>query len=558
MLMLSSRPSIGGTALRVYSTLSASGASTSSVAFLRLTLAVCLLAALAPARDSAKGLYKKARKAEKAGNLAQAYVWYAQAAALDPGGDTDAWGRSLALRTQALTEMDTKPAGLDDASPGPYPGPDRRSLLGIISLEELKEARQPLPPIELQASGDVKDFDLRADPRQLYEQVARAYGLDVIFDSDYQPSNTIRFRISEVDYRQALRTMQAATNTFIVPVSERLFLAAQDTQQKRQELEQNMAVVVPIPETVSVQETQELARAVQQLMEIQKLTVDSQRGLVLIRDRVSKVRPAQAVFEQLLYSRPEVVVEVEFLEVVEGSNLSYGLRLPTSIGIDFLGLPGTSGLIPLGLPGLSLNLFGLGIADAEILASMSRTSTRTLLRSQVRAVSGQEATLHVGDKYPILTQGYFGPVEGPGQVYTPPPTINFEDLGVVVKVTPYVHGDGEVTLEVDTEFKVLAGESLNGIPIIANRSFQGVARLKENEWAVMAGLFKKSEVRAITGLAGLSQIPYLGALFRQTTTERQSSDALLVLKPSIVRLPPDGSLARQIWTGTETKPVSPL
>ncbi len=519
---------------------------------------MCLLAGTAAARDSAKDLCRKARKAEKAGQIAQAYIWYTQAAALDPRGDTDAWARSFALRTQALTEIGVTPAALGQESPVSDGGGDGADLLGTISPEELKEARRPLPPVQLQARAEGKDFDLTGDARQLFEQVARAYGLAVIFDADFQPGRTVRLRLRGADYREALRTLEAATNTFIVPVGERLFLAAQDTQQKRQELEHNVAVVVPIPETVSIQETQELARAVQQLMEIQKLTVDSQRRLVLIRDRVSKVRPAQAVFDQLLHHRPEVVVEVDFLEVVEGSNLSYGLRLPASVGIEFVGPAGSMGSIPLGLPGLSLNLFGLGIGDAELLASMSRTSTRTLLRSQLRTVSGQPATLHVGDRFPILTQGYFGPVEGPGKVFTPPPTINFEDLGVVVKVTPYVHGNGEVTLEVESEFKVLAGDSINGIPIIANRAFQGVVRLKDNEWAVMAGLFRKSEARAITGIAGLSQIPYLGALFRQTTTDRQTADALLVLKPSIVRLPPDSSLAARIWTGTETKPVSPL
>ena len=174
------------------------------------------------------------------------------------------------------------------------------------------------------------------------------------------------------------------------------------------------------------------------------------------------------------------------------------------------------------------------------------------------SVSGQQATLHVGDRYPIQTQGYMGDTGGSDEVYTPPPTISFEDLGVVVKVTPYVHTAGEITLEVETEFKVLTGQALNGIPVISNRQFQGIARLKEGEWAVVTGFVKSSEMKVITGLAGLSQIPYLGALFRKTTKEKETGEALLVIKPRILRLPASEFETRQVWTGTESKPKAPI
>ena len=527
---------------------------------MRLLVPVLLLASSLLAGESVGDLLRRAKKAEKSGDIAQAYVLYAEAAAVDPHGQTNAWARSLALRRRALTEIKAMPPDLERGDEEAV----TNSLLGAITAKDLEQARRPRPPIELRASQRPLNFDLRGDSRELCEQVALAFGLDVVFDSDYTASKPVHLRIKNTGYREALRILGAATGTFAVPVSEQLILVAQDTTRKRQDLEQSMAVVIPIPETVSVQEAQELAQSVQQVMEIKKLVVDPQRGLVLIRDRVSRVRPAQALFAELLRARPEVVVEVDFLEANETSKTRYGLSLPASVPIAWLStLWGNSPSIPSGLTSLATfgggaTLLGLGIANAELFASMSRSTSRTLLHAEVRAVDGQAATLHVGDKYPVQTQGYFGPTEGGGQVFTPPPTISFEDLGIVVKITPHIHDAGEITLEIETEFKVLSGQAMNDIPVIANRSFQGVARLRNDEWAVVAGLVRTSQLKAISGLVGLSQIPYLGALFRQNTREQESGQTLLVLKPRLVRLPASAFLNRPIWTGTETKPLAPL
>ncbi len=68
------------------------------------------------------------------------------------------------------------------------------------------------------------------------------------------------------------------------------------------------------------------------------------------------------------------------------------------------------------------------------------------------------------------------------------PTTQFVDLGLVLKITPTVHEDMEVTLDVDAEFKSLGSTSFNGIPVINSQQYQGKVRLKDGEWAVVAGM----------------------------------------------------------------------
>jgi hypothetical protein len=92
-----------------------------------------------------------------------------------------------------------------------------------------------------------------------------------------------------------VEALQLATGTFVVPVSPKMALLAKDAPNKRQELEHTLAVSVPLPYTTSVQDAQELARAVQSLMEIQKFGVDPNQRIAVIRDRESKVLPALAL-----------------------------------------------------------------------------------------------------------------------------------------------------------------------------------------------------------------------------------------------------------------------
>jgi general secretion pathway protein D len=506
----------------------------------------------------ARDLYEQGRKAEDKERFAEAYLLYSQAAAADPQNPRY-WGRAQALRTRALSQS-APVLSLDAAAEVPAT-PDFDLVNATIPEKELAEAQ---PPPELEGKPDPQSFDLRGDAKTLFEQVARAYGLDVVFDGEYQPGQPARFRITDAGFRDALRSLEAATGSFIIPISSRLFMVAKDTPQKRVEVEPTMALVVPIPEPVTLQEAQELARSVQQVMEIPKYMIDSQRRLVLMRDRVSKVKSAQALLLQLMYARPQVVIEAEFLEVNKNSSLSYGLRLPARFGLAHLGRIGKNAIseIPAGFTkffafGGGKTLFGIGIADPELFASMTQFNAKTLLRTELRSVDGTQAAFHVGDKYPIITGTYFA---GTGNdAFAAPPIFNFEDLGLVLKLTPRVHGADEVSLAIESEFKVLSGETLNGIPVISNRRFNSTVRLKTGEWAIVAGVVNSTEARTLSGIAGLSSIPILGPLTSEHGRDKNDNQVLLVLKPRIVTLPP-GELGHtpEVWVGTETRPATSL
>jgi Flp pilus assembly secretin CpaC len=420
------------------------------------------------------------------------------------------------------------------------------------SEEDVAEARRPQAPVEIAAAPGTRDFNLRATARELWEQVTKAYGLEVIFDGDYDqaPGQPNAFHITEADYRTVLNALMAATNSFFVPVSERLLLIVKDTEQKRREVENSVAFSVPIPEPFTVQDAQELGRTVQQVMEIQRFGIDSAQRLAIFRDRVSKAVPARILFEQLMYSRAQIELDVELYTAAKTSTIGLGLEIPTS-------WPIVASMAKMALTG-PIPSFMVGIGNITLLAKATKSDARTVYRGMMRASDGQTSTLQVGEKYPIMTLGYIGEVPPGSQAYTPPPSFNFEDLGLTLKITPKVHGSDEVSLDIDSEFKLLGAGSLNGIPIISNRKFATRARLRFDEAAVISGLVGRNDFRTNSGLAGVSSLPVLGPLLSQTNWQKDDVQLLLVIKPRLLTLPPSEMTTREIWIGSESRPRIPL
>ena len=514
-----------------------------------------VIAGVALAEPSASDLYKMGRKAEKKGDITQAYLLYAQAAAAEPRNPVY-WQRSQALQSKAVLAANVMPPSTAVA-----PASEADLEIGAAHAGEMDEARKPQPPIELKGSGENHSFDVRGDARALIHEIAKRYGFEVVFDGDYPPTGQpIRFRLDDADFRQGLYAVMASTGSFLVPISERVFMAVKDTEQKRRDVENTVAVTVPIPDPVTIQEAQELARSVQQLMEIQRFAIDSAQRLVLMRDRMSKVWPARELLMQLMHRRTEVALEIDLMEVSKTSTLGLGISVPTTYPLVPFGDFGKSSpLIPSSFRnfltfGGGKGLAGIGLAGAELLARMTKSEARNLFHTELRSVEGLPASFHAGDKYPIMTVGYFGDTSGGGSVFAPPPTFQFEDLGLVLKVTPKVHDMEEVTLEVEAEFKLLGGQSLNGIPVISSRRFASRVRLKFGEWAIVGGLVTSDEARTLSGLAGLVDLPFLWPLVGQKTTAKEDSQAILLIKPRLLSLPPGQSPTPPIWIGSETRP----
>jgi len=134
-----------------------------------------------------------------------------------------------------------------------------------------------------------------------------------------------------------------------------------------------------------------------------------------------------------------------------------------------------------------------------------------------------------------------------GAAQTPYPASEYVDLGVKIKATPTLHPNNEVTLLLEFEIRSLAGSSVNGIPVLSNRTLTQTVRVKEDEPTLIGGLTDAEETHSITGLPGFAELPVAGYAFGGRHNSLQDTELLILVTPRKLRLA--DHLTRTIFAG---------
>jgi len=158
----------------------------------------------------------------------------------------------------------------------------------------------------------------------------------------------------------------------------------------------------------------------------------------------------------------------------------------------------------------------------------------------VTAHSGSSNTVSV-----FLDPSTFASTGSPLQ--TPYPGSEYIDLGLKIKATPYVHGENEVTLQLDFENRSLAGSAINGIPIINNQTLSQTVRLKQDQTALVGGLTDREATNILSSLPGFGEIPGLGYALQNRNKTAQETELLILVTPRRLRVPP--RIANAIYAG---------
>jgi len=211
---------------------------------------------------------------------------------------------------------------------------------------------------------------------------------------------------------------------------------------------------------------------------------------------------------------------------------------------------------PLATFGGGLTFFGLSLDKLTPVLSMNESSVQQLEHVQLRASQAKDATFKLGERYPILNAS-FAPIYNNSaiskvvgnQSYTAPfPSVNYEDIGLTLKVKPLVHNNSDVAVELEIQFRSLGSTTNNGIPDILNREYKGGILLKNGEPAVVAGMITQTDAKSLSGVPLLSALPGFGLLTSQHTKQEEDDELLILITPNVL-LDPARAEAPEIWIG---------
>ncbi|MGE8066841.1 type II secretion system secretin GspD [Pseudomonas sp. NPDC089569] len=271
---------------------------------------------------------------------------------------------------------------------------------------------------------------------------------------------------------------------------------------------------------------------------------ESQNALVLIAEP-SQVRTIESIVRQLDQPRAQVLIHAAIVEIsgdiAEAVGVQWGLNTGDTKG--FINFPGTDIPIVGGLtfdekksaPEGALLRLGSDRFGALISALASNTHSNLLSTPSLLTLDNQEAEIIVGQNVPFKTGSYATNSSGADNPFT---TVERKDVGISLKIKPYINDGATLRLEVEQEVSDIA-PSVSGIDssdLITNkRALKSTILADDGEIIVIGGLIRDSVRTQKSGVPLLRDIPYLGALFRWTRDTQTKSNLMVFLRPTIVR-----------------------
>lgn len=391
-------------------------------------------------------------------------------------------------------------------------------------------------------------LDFRNAPlASLLEAITRSSGINFMLDRDVRLDNRTTVYMKSGQVEDALDLILSANQLTKRIVDSQTVFIYPNTPDKQREHQELVVRVFYLAHA----EAKTAAQLLRSMLKIRDPYVDEKSNMLSLRETPDIIAMAERLIALHDVAEPEVMLDVEILEV-KSSRL-------TELGINF---PNTFSLTPLSASGAAtgltvddfrtINSSRVGVSVAGLLVNLRREvgDFNTLANPKVRTKSKEKAKILIGDKVPVITTTNSGTS---GLVSE---NISYLDVGLKLDVEPVVSPDDEVTIKIGLEVSTIAREikSAGGSTAfqIGTRNANTVLRLQDGETQILAGLISREDRTAANRVPGLGDLPVAGRLFSSQRDDYQRTELVLAITPRILRSAPRPSLAQaEMWIGSE-------
>ncbi len=391
-----------------------------------------------------------------------------------------------------------------------------------------------------------------ANIKSVFELLSKSAGINFLLDKEIRSDSKVSIFVTQTSIEEALQNILSTSQLSKRVVNEKSVLIYPNS--KKADFEEKIVRTFYL-NNVEVKQVQNLLKTV---LKTKDMFIDDQMNILVMRDSIESIRLAEKLINSYDIGDPEVLLEVEVLEVSTNKLTELGIRWPSQVSIGVVGAEGNGQLSFEEARNFNSSMGRLSITDPALILNLraSDSATNLLANPHIRVKNHKKANVHIGDRVPVITNTS----TSTGFVAE---SVTYLDVGLKLNVQPSILIDDQVSIDVGLEVSNIVSEitSRNGTLTyrVGTRNANTTLRLKNGETQILAGLINDEERSNAERVPGISKLPILGRLFSSNRTNRTKTEIVLLITPRMIRniVPPDvTSVEFSVGTDSGNSPVT--
>ncbi|MDN2716428.1 general secretion pathway protein GspD [Janthinobacterium sp. SUN120] len=367
--------------------------------------------------------------------------------------------------------------------------------------------------------------------RSVFDFISKVSGLNFVFDKEVDPTLRATISVRDTSIEEAIAMLLGANQLEQSVTSDKSITIYPNTPQKVKDYQQLVVRTFFLANA----DVKTVAFSIKTLLKAKDVVTDERLGIIMLRDTPEMVRMAERIINVQDLADPEVMLEVEVLEVKRTRLMELGVRWPDQASLTLAGVAGSTG----GLGGLKVadlhringDNINLGIGGVTLNANKTDSDSNILANPRIRVRNKEKAKILIGDRVPVITVTTNNGVSSD--------SVNYIDVGLKLDVEPNVYLDDEVAIKINLEVSNVVKEVISKTGTqayqIGTRSASTVLRLKDGETQVLAGLISDEDRGTANKVPGVGELPVLNRLFGSQKDDAMRSEIVLSITPRLLR-----------------------
>lgn len=401
-----------------------------------------------------------------------------------------------------------------------------RQQLQVDANRELINAPRLKDALRKKVSLEFRDASVSA----IFEILAQTSGINFIFDRDLRADGRTTIFTRDSTVEDALRLILETNQLGMKVLNETTVMIYPATGEKAKRYEE----LVTRSFYLGSADPARVMELVKTMATPKSIWADEKLRMLVVRDRLEVIDTIERLIAAYDIPSPEVLLDVQVLEVSSDDLLNLGLQAPDSISASVYGAANKAGELTLNeLEDLDRSSFKVFLPDPLAVLNLQQTSgkSNTLANPRIRVKSLGKAKILIGDKVPVITTTT--------TTNSTAESVSYLDVGLKLQAEPEVHANNDISITLELEVSNIVKEVKTSSGLltyqIGTRNASTSLRLRDGETQVLAGLIRDDERSSASHVPGIGKLPIIGRLFSSRNDTHSKSEIVLLITPHVLR-----------------------